>query len=76
MAARAKDARKPIIGDIELLARAVHGRPAPRFVGITGTNGKSTTTALIGHVLQQAGRKVEVGGNLGAAGAGLRHAGR
>jgi UDP-N-acetylmuramoylalanine--D-glutamate ligase len=37
----------------------------PRFFGITGTNGKSTTTALIGHVLARAGRKVEVGGNLG-----------
>jgi UDP-N-acetylmuramoylalanine--D-glutamate ligase len=64
VAVRAKEARKPIIGDIELLARATQPQGA-KFVGITGTNGKSTTTALIGHVLQQAGRKVEVGGNLG-----------
>ncbi len=66
VATRARQAHKPIIGDIELLARAVaqDGQGA-RFVGITGTNGKSTTTALIGHMLRQAGRKVEVGGNLG-----------
>jgi UDP-N-acetylmuramoylalanine--D-glutamate ligase len=64
VAARAKQAHKPVIGDIELLARATTPLGA-KFVGITGTNGKSTTTALIGHVLQQAGRKVEVGGNLG-----------
>ncbi len=51
-----------IISDIELLARAQRG---VRFVGITGTNGKSTTTALIGHILEQAGRRVAVGGNLG-----------
>ena len=38
-----------------------------RIVGITGTNGKSTTTALIGHVLQQAGLDVDVGGNIGTA---------
>ena len=54
----------PIIGDIELLARAGTGA---RFVGITGTNGKSTTTALIGHILKQAGLSTEVGGNLGTA---------
>ncbi|MGE0153994.1 MAG: UDP-N-acetylmuramoyl-L-alanine--D-glutamate ligase [Reyranellaceae bacterium] len=64
VASRAKQARKPIIGDIELLARAAAPAGA-KFVGITGTNGKSTTTALIGHVLKQAGRRVEVGGNLG-----------
>lgn len=51
-----------IISDIELLARAQRG---VRFVGITGTNGKSTTTALIGHILEQSGRPVAVGGNLG-----------
>ncbi len=37
----------------------------PRYVGITGTNGKSTTTALIGHILAAAGADVRVGGNLG-----------
>src|SRR5690242_6553128 len=61
-AQRALDARRPVIGDIELLAEAC---PDARFIGITGTNGKSTTTALIGHVLKSAGRRVEVGGNLG-----------
>src|SRR6266849_7383732 len=60
--ARARAADAEIIGDIELLART---RRAATYVGITGTNGKSTTTALIGHILALAGRKVAVGGNLG-----------
>jgi UDP-N-acetylmuramoylalanine--D-glutamate ligase len=51
-----------IIGDIELLGRA---QRHARYIGITGTNGKSTTTALIAHILASAGRTVEVGGNLG-----------
>jgi UDP-N-acetylmuramoylalanine--D-glutamate ligase len=59
---RARAAGTEIIGDIELLGRA---RPDARYVGITGTNGKSTTTALIGHILAAAGRRVEIGGNLG-----------
>ena len=58
----AKQAGVPIIGDIELLALACK---AARFAGITGTNGKSTTTALIAHILKEAGRHVAVGGNLG-----------
>ena len=58
---RAREARVEIIGDLELLGRA---QPAACYVGITGTNGKSTTTALIGHILA-AGNRVEVGGNLG-----------
>lgn len=62
-ALRARDAGAEIIGDIELLIRS--GSPA-HTVAITGTNGKSTTTALIGHILAQAGRKVAIGGNLGA----------
>ena len=46
--------------------RAAGPRPAQAgFVGITGTNGKSTTTALIGHILVEAGRRCEVGGNIG-----------
>ncbi len=61
-AAAAKQARLPILGDVELLLKTV---PETRVVAITGTNGKSTTTALIGHVLKEAGRKVAVGGNLG-----------
>lgn len=57
-----------IIGDIELFSRtlAAAGRRAP-FVAITGTNGKSTTTALIAHVLAAAGRDVQMGGNIGRA---------
>jgi len=62
VAAAARAADVEIVGDIELLARA---QREPAYVGITGTNGKSTTTSLIGHVLRQAGRDVEVGGNLG-----------
>ena len=64
IAAKARQAGCPIIGDIELLFRAC---PAASYVGVTGTNGKSTTTALIAHILRQAGRRVEVGGNLGTA---------
>ena len=45
---RAREAGAEIIGDIELLGRA---QARARYVGITGTNGKSTTTALIGHIL-------------------------
>jgi len=58
----------PVIGDMELFARAVAALPErgrPKIVGITGTNGKSTTTALIGHILKRAGRDVRVGGNIG-----------
>lgn len=62
VADRAKRAGIPILGDIDLLVRTCTDA---RFVGITGTNGKSTTTALIGHLLEQAGRRVAVGGNLG-----------
>ncbi len=51
-----------IIGDIELLARS---QRQSAYVGVTGTNGKSTTTALIGHVLRGCGRKAEIGGNIG-----------
>ena len=60
----AKDAGVPIIGDVELLVTS--GAQAPR-IAITGTNGKSTTTALLGHILEQSERDVEVGGNLGPA---------
>jgi UDP-N-acetylmuramoylalanine--D-glutamate ligase len=65
---RAQAAGVEIIGDIELFARAVAMAPEhkrPRIVAITGTNGKSTTTALIGHVLKAAGRDARVGGNIG-----------
>jgi UDP-N-acetylmuramoylalanine--D-glutamate ligase len=62
VAAAARAAGKKIICDVELLARSQAGA---RFVAITGTNGKSTTTALIGHILKQAGMRCEVGGNIG-----------
>ena len=62
VAVAARAAGKPIICDVELLARA---QPEARFVAITGTNGKSTTTSLIGHILEQAGVRCEVGGNIG-----------
>jgi len=62
VAAAARAAGKPLICDVELLARA---QPANRFVAVTGTNGKSTTTALIGHILEAAGAACEVGGNIG-----------
>ena len=63
-AAAARAAGVKLIGDIELLARS--GSTA-RFVGITGTNGKSTTTALVGHTLRSAAVDCEIGGNLGPA---------
>jgi UDP-N-acetylmuramoylalanine--D-glutamate ligase len=59
---RARDVGVEIAGDIELL---VESRPRQRIVGITGTNGKSTTTALIGTLLQSAGVAAQVGGNIG-----------
>jgi UDP-N-acetylmuramoylalanine--D-glutamate ligase len=62
VAQRARAAGARIIGDIELLAASCR---QARYVGITGTNGKSTTTALMGHILREAGRSVAVGGNLG-----------
>jgi UDP-N-acetylmuramoylalanine--D-glutamate ligase len=58
----------PVIGDMELFALAVADLQPferPRIVGVTGTNGKSTTTALIGHILRTAGKDVRVGGNIG-----------
>ncbi len=61
-AVAARAAGTPVIGDIELLSRS---RADAGFVGITGTNGKSTTTALLGHILANAGLTVQVGGNLG-----------
>ncbi|MEX0921918.1 MAG: UDP-N-acetylmuramoyl-L-alanine--D-glutamate ligase [Rhodovibrionaceae bacterium] len=62
VAAAARAAGAEVIGDIELLGRAC---PDASYIGITGTNGKSTTTALIGHILKLSGRDCEVGGNLG-----------
>lgn len=64
----AREAGTEIIGDIELFCRERRVRaPGAPFVAITGTNGKSTTTALIAHVLAEAGRDVQMGGNIGTA---------
>jgi UDP-N-acetylmuramoylalanine--D-glutamate ligase len=65
IAARARDAGVEIIGDIELFARARPELPPHKVVGITGTNGKSTTTALVHHILQTAGVPTSMGGNIG-----------
>ena len=65
----AQGARVPVIGDVELFAREIRpdatakGR-AP-VIAITGTNGKSTTTAMVGHILQSCGLDAQVGGNIG-----------
>ncbi|TMJ25582.1 MAG: UDP-N-acetylmuramoyl-L-alanine--D-glutamate ligase [Alphaproteobacteria bacterium] len=57
-----------VIGDIELFARERRQRtPQAPFVAITGTNGKSTTTALVAHLTRSAGRDTNVGGNIGTA---------
>jgi UDP-N-acetylmuramoylalanine--D-glutamate ligase len=65
---RARAAGVEIIGDTELLfrERKQQGSQA-KFVVITGTNGKSTTTALTAHLLQEAGKRVALGGNIGRA---------
>jgi len=72
--ARARDAGVEILGDVELFARTVNSAPEhrrPKIVAITGTNGKSTTTALIGHICSEAGRDVRIGGNIGYGVLGL-----
>jgi len=64
----AKNAGAEVIGDIELFCRERRAlAPNSPFVAITGTNGKSTTTALIHHLLKSAGRPAELGGNIGTA---------
>ena len=68
LAVRADAARVRPEADISLLIDAM---PGCRFVGITGTNGKSTVTALIGHALDRLGLPHAVGGNLGPAALGL-----
>jgi len=65
IAQRAREAGVEIIGDIELFARARPELPPHKVVGITGTNGKSTTTALIHHILKTAGVPTTMGGNIG-----------
>ena len=63
---KARHAGIEVIGDTEIFAREAK-LAGSRIVAITGTNGKSTTTALIGHVLKEAGLDVDVGGNIGTA---------
>jgi UDP-N-acetylmuramoylalanine--D-glutamate ligase len=58
----ARDRGVPVIAEIELASRWLRGR----MIAITGTKGKSTTTALTGRILETAGHKVAVGGNIGA----------
>lgn len=65
LAKRAREAGLEIIGDIELFARARPELPRHKVVGITGTNGKSTTTALVHHILKTAGVPTTMGGNIG-----------
>lgn len=65
---RAQAAGVPVIGDVELFCRERAARaPNAPFVAITGTNGKSTTTALVAHVLTASGRDTQMGGNIGTA---------
>ena len=64
----AREANVPIIGDIEIFVRERDAKtPRAPFVAITGTNGKSTTTALIAHCLRHTGRDTQLGGNIGVA---------
>ncbi len=64
----ARQAGIEVIGDIELFCRERRAHaPAAPFVAITGTNGKSTTTALVAHLLASAGMDTQLGGNIGTA---------
>ena len=63
---RAQEAGIEIIGDVEIYCRERKKLcPEAPFIAITGTNGKSTTTALISHILESAGKDVQMGGNIG-----------
>ncbi len=64
----ARAAGVDIVGDVELFVRErrAHAPDCP-FIAITGTNGKSTTTALIAHILKSSGRDTQLGGNIGTA---------
>ena len=70
----AKAAGVEVLGDIELFARTVNAAPLhkrPKVAAITGSNGKSTTTALLGHLCARAGKDARVGGNIGVGVLGL-----
>ncbi|HTT98102.1 MAG TPA: UDP-N-acetylmuramoyl-L-alanine--D-glutamate ligase [Rhizomicrobium sp.] len=64
---KAREANAEVIGDVELFARELRGDGKNRapIIGITGTNGKSTTTALVGHILASCGFDAQIGGNIG-----------
>jgi UDP-N-acetylmuramoylalanine--D-glutamate ligase len=65
----AREAGAEVIGDVELFARTIRppgqAKSAAPIIAVTGTNGKSTTTALIGHILQASGLDAQIGGNIG-----------
>ncbi|HEY1609130.1 MAG TPA: hypothetical protein VGG24_07675, partial [Paraburkholderia sp.] len=65
--AKARETNAEVIGDVELFARElrVDGKSRAPVIAITGTNGKSTTTALVGHVLASCGFDAQIGGNIG-----------
>ncbi len=65
IAAKARESGVPIIGDIELFAQARAALPPHRVVAITGTNGKSTTTALVDHIIRSSCLPARMGGNIG-----------
>ena len=65
IADKAREAGVAVIGDIELFAQARPSLPPHKVVGITGTNGKSTTTALVHHILKTSGIPSVMGGNIG-----------
>ena len=65
IAEHARSAGVPLTGDIEMFAEARAELPRHKVVGITGTNGKSTTTALIHHIVETAGIPARLGGNIG-----------
>ena len=64
LAAAARGRGIPIWSEVELGYRLLRGNP---LIGVTGTNGKTTTTELLGAILRAAGRRVEVAGNVGRA---------
>ena len=66
---RARASNAEIIGDVELFARELlaDGRNRAPVIAITGTNGKSTTTALAGHILNACGFNAQIGGNIGTS---------
>ena len=68
---KARAANVPILGDIELFARSRDGIPSHDLVAITGTNGKSTTTALMSHVVHCSGRPAIAAGNIGTGVMGI-----